>query len=209
MMKAAIHLIEVKNEFRVDSRDLSARLGLQHESVFKLVKEYQADFEEIGILRFEIGEIKGRGQPEKYALLNEDQAYLLLTFSRNTARVRSLKVKLVKAFREIRIATEQINREYFPVYHDLHEQIHTLAAGSESERFAHMNANKLVNKVVGIGPGQRRKLPQATQSLVVVASAVAANAYRGAKDHKEGYARAKEALQPLEACQLTDTTHQK
>lgn len=67
-----------------------------------MVKKYAGNFEQLGILRFETEEIKGRGQPEKFALLNEDQTYLLLTFSRNTAKVRQLKVNLVRAFKHAR-----------------------------------------------------------------------------------------------------------
>ena len=85
-------------EPRADSRDITQHLGNPHETVMRLVNDYRADFEQFGILRFQIGEIQGRGQPEKFALLNEDQTYLLLTYSRNTARVRALKVKLVQAF---------------------------------------------------------------------------------------------------------------
>lgn len=92
-------------EARVDSRQVAYHLGVQHESSMKLIRAYRADFEELGVLRFEIGKpsagTKG-GRPEEWVLLTEDQAYLLLTYSRNTPRVRALKVALVKAFRVIR-----------------------------------------------------------------------------------------------------------
>lgn len=88
-------------EPRVDSRQVAYHLGVQHESSMKLIRGYRADFEELGVLRFEIGKpsagAKG-GRPEEWTLLTEDQAYLLLAFSRNTPRVRALKVALVKAF---------------------------------------------------------------------------------------------------------------
>ncbi|MGP0172355.1 Rha family transcriptional regulator [Pseudomonas sp. NCHU5208] len=97
-----IHLTQYQNETRVDSRVIAEQLGNQHESSMRLIRTYKTDFEELGILRFQIGEIIGRGQPEQFALLNEDQAYLLLTYSRNTKKVRALKVNLVIAFREAR-----------------------------------------------------------------------------------------------------------
>lgn len=100
--KSPITLTQYSGEARADSRILAAQLGNQHENTYGLVKRYEADFLELGILRFETGEIAGRGQPEKYALLNEDQSYLLLTYSRNTPKVRALKIKLIKAFREAR-----------------------------------------------------------------------------------------------------------
>lgn len=100
--KSGITLTQYKGIHRVDSRLLAKQLGNQHESVMKSIKAYPADFKTFGILRFEIGEIVGRGQPEQYALLNEDQCYLLLTYSRNTHKVRKLKINLIKAFREAR-----------------------------------------------------------------------------------------------------------
>lgn len=102
MSDSSIQLVHSAGEARVDSRLIADQLGIQHESSMRLMRGYKADFEELGILRFEIGEIIGRGQPEQFALINEDQAYLLLAYSRNTKRVRALKVNLVKAFRDAR-----------------------------------------------------------------------------------------------------------
>lgn len=97
----------------------------------------------------------------RFALLNEDQAYLLLTYSRNTARVRVLKVRLVKAFREARLCADTRKAEYLPTYHRMHDVIHDLASGSPNEKFVHANVNKLVNKVAGVEAGQRAKAPPA------------------------------------------------
>ena len=74
-----IPLVEIDHEPRVDSRLIAEQLGIQHQNFRELIQSYQADFEEFGILLFETGEIRGRGQPEKFALLNEDQSYLGLT----------------------------------------------------------------------------------------------------------------------------------
>lgn len=105
MSDSHIQLVHSAGEARVDSRVIAEQLGIQHESSFDLIKRYSSDFEEFGVLRFETGKPpvgeKG-GRPEKFALLSEDQAYLLLAYSRNTKRVRSLKVNLVKAFRDAR-----------------------------------------------------------------------------------------------------------
>lgn len=99
-----VPLVVVDGEPRIDSRLVSSQLGVEHESFRKLIYQYQMDFEEFGILRFEIGEIKGRGQPEKYALLNEDQSYLGLTYIQNTPQARDLKKRLVRSFSEHRKA---------------------------------------------------------------------------------------------------------
>lgn len=99
-----IKLVHAQGEARVDSRVIAEQLGIQHENSYDQLKKYRADFVELGVLRFETGKPSGHkgGRPEKFALLNEDQAYLLLSYSRNTKKVRRLKVNLVKAFRDAR-----------------------------------------------------------------------------------------------------------
>ena len=188
----------VNHQALVDSRLLAANLGKQHQSLFELLKDHHADFAALGLVRFQTGKETG-GRPERYAMLNEDQAYLLLTYTRNSERVRSLKLKPVLAFREARKASELRQSEYLPTYHQLHDQLHTLAAGSPNERHVHCNVNRLLNKVAGIEAGQRAAASLARQSLMVVAQAVAANALQGATDHHDGYQRVKVAVEPLGA----------
>ena len=187
----------VKNERRADTRLLAQHLGNQHKNVFELVKNYRADFEQFGILRFQTEEIEGRGQPEKFALLNEDQAYLLLTYSRNSAKVRALKVKMVKAFAEVRRAAEVRQMEYLPAYHQLHDAIKVAANGSPNERFIHMNANKALNQLAGVESGQRAGAGSLQQSILAVGSALAAQALQNATDGHGLHKRIKSALEPL------------
>lgn len=59
------------------------------------------------LLRFEIEEIKGRGQPAKHYALNEQQATLLMTYLKNTPNVRAFKKELVRQFFAMR---EELNR---------------------------------------------------------------------------------------------------
>jgi hypothetical protein len=85
----------------VDSRLIASRIGIEHESFMRTVSKYQSQAEQaFGILRFEIGEIQGRGQPEKFVFLTEDQATFLMTLSRNTPEVIQCKIELVKKFSE-------------------------------------------------------------------------------------------------------------
>ena len=200
----AFTLNTVKVEPRIDSRLLAKSLGTKHQSTFELLKGHRTDFEELGKVRFETGASPGSktGQTERFALLNEDQSYLLLTYSRNTDRTRQLKVKLVKAFGEARRAAGQHGTEYLPSYHQLHDQLHTLAAGSDHERHVHMNVNRLINKTVGLEPGQRSAASMPVQSLLAVAQAVAVQATRGAPDHRAGYQRIKIAMAALSAATL-------
>ena len=77
---AIITLAAKNGEARVDSRLIAQALDRPHASIQKLLTAYTADFQAHGILRFEIGEISGRGQPEKFARLNEDQSYARIEF---------------------------------------------------------------------------------------------------------------------------------
>lgn len=190
-------LTTVRDEPRADTRLLAQHLGNQHKNVFELVKNYRADFENFGILRFQTEEIQGRGQPEKFALLNEDQAYLLLTYSRNTARVRALKVRMVAAFRDARRAAEVRQTEYLPGYHALHDAIKVKANGSPNERFMHMNANKALNKLAGIEAGQRPIAGSLQQSILALGAALAAKAVAEAKDAHGLQQHINAALKPL------------
>ena len=188
-----------KEVARVDSRLLASSLHKSHKVLMELIHKYADKLRGHGHLPFqkEVGiREQGGGNAARFALLNEDQSFLLLTLTRNTDRTVDLKSKLVKAFGEARRAAET-GTEYLPTYHALHDEIHVLAAGSTKERFMHMNVNKMLNKAVCIGPGQRQHLGQASRALLIVAQAVAAQAMRGAVDHHEGYELAKLAMVPL------------
>ena len=184
---------------RLDSRVLAKRLGNTHRPTIALVEKYRAEFEAHGHVLFKKADgyrIQGGGQSERFALLNEDHCFFLLSLSRNTARVVSLKSKLVTTFASARREAAQRKTEYLPEYHHLHDRIKELASGSENERLVHMNVNKLVNKVAGIQAGQRHTVPVA---MLTAVNHVAALAMAGATDHREGYQRAKDALATLQS----------
>jgi len=200
-------LTTTTTEPRVSTQQLAKHLGNKHRSLFELVQNHRADFERLGILRFQTGVIDGRGQPEKFVMLNEDQATLALTYSKNTQRVRELKVKLVKAFGMARRTADIRKTEYLPQYHQLHDNLHTLAAGSPNERHVHANVNRLLNKFAGIEAGQRAAAQLPEQAMLIVGQMVAAKAAQGAADHHDGYQRIKTTLQALEAATLQRVAH--
>lgn len=184
-----------RNEARVDSRLIAQALGNQHKAVVQLIERYAAEMQSLGKLPFEMEPLPS-GQRERFALLNEDQAFFLLTLSRNTARVVELKAKLVAAFRDARHKAE-LNQEYLPSYHELHSQLHVLTAGLPNERWVHANLNKLLNKAAGIKVGTRAIADVPHKALLIVAQHLATQAIRDAPDHREAYRRAKRALEPL------------
>lgn len=71
-----------------------------HASVIALTRKYQSDLEDFGEVRFEI-RLNPQGSPTEFAILNEPQSTLLLTFMRNTDIVRAFKKKLVREFWEM------------------------------------------------------------------------------------------------------------
>jgi phage regulator Rha-like protein len=190
-------LTTTTTEARIDSRLLAKPLGNKHQSVFELLKSHRADFEELGLLRFQSGKGTG-GRPEKFAMLNEDQAYLLLAYSRNNAKTRRLKIKLVKAFSEARRAADVRRTEYLPAHHAMHDAIKDKAAGSPNERFMHINANKALNQLAGVQAGCRAGAGTLQQSLLAVGSALAARAVQAAQDAQGLHQHIKNALKPLE-----------
>jgi len=195
-------LTTTKTEKRVDTRLMAMHLGNQHRHVMALIEKYADKFRGFSQLLFKnaVGERnQGGGNPERFALLNEDQAFFLLSLSRNSDRVVDLKVKLIQAFCEARRAADQRQGEYLPTYHQLHDVIHSLACESSNEKFVHMNVNKLVNRAAGVEAGQRATLALPQQSMLIVAQAVAASAMKGAADHHAGYERVKRSLQALAA----------
>lgn len=191
-----------KQEPRIDSRLLAKLLGRKHRSVFRQISNKLERFKEHGQVRFEIavGErVQGGGNPEKYALLNEAQSYLLLLLSRNTAVTEPLKSKLITAFMQARHQQHARQTEYLPTYHALHDLVKQKAKTASNPRFAHININRAINKAIAIESGTRANLPYPKQSLLVVAQMMAANAIEPAKNHKEAHMLATASLQQLNA----------
>lgn len=79
----------------------------EHASVLRLIRDNLADFEEFGLVGFEI-QPRPAGQhgggDVQIAVLNEDQATLLMTYLRNNDVVRDFKKRLVHAFAALRRA---------------------------------------------------------------------------------------------------------
>lgn len=190
-----VHLVTLKGEMRVDSRILAEHLQNQHRPVIQLIDKYSTQFERFGKVIFQKtpSADSRTGQQERFALLNEDQSYFLLSLARNTDHVVELKANLVAAFSEARKAMGA-DAEYLPSYHALHDRLHALAAESSNEKFVHMNVNKLINKTIGVAAGARHGLPVPRKSLMIVAQAAATHAMASANDHHDGYELAKKAM---------------
>jgi len=204
-MNNIITLCPVKNEARVDSRLLAGHLGIQHKNALELIDKHKNNFEELGRVAFQTRpfETNGGVQKQRIALLNEDQAYLLLTFSRNTPQVVDLKVELVKAFSRFR-REQQTEADYLPYYHELHGQVKALAdlahqcGSTTSERLFHINIDRLINDAFSLESGQRHDLPGHLRAKVTAANVIAKElleeAITNGDDHKAAYQQVKSGI---------------
>jgi phage regulator Rha-like protein len=98
-----LSVLERNGALVVDSRLIAQELGIEHRALLQTLDKYLDKIQGFGVVTFEMSKpsegSKG-GRPERVAYLSEDQATLLMTFSRNTERVVECKVALVKAFSE-------------------------------------------------------------------------------------------------------------
>lgn len=94
------------------SQAIADGTGNQHKNVLELVRTYVADLQEFGGVAFETQpfETAGGTQQREVAILNEQQATLLLTYMRNNEIVRRFKKALVKAFYEL--AKKQVSPQF-------------------------------------------------------------------------------------------------
>lgn len=77
-----------------------------------LIYNHKQDFEDFGILSFEMTKLPGRGRPQKTYHLNEQQATFLITMLDNTPQVKQFKKSLVREFYRMKqeLTQRQINR---------------------------------------------------------------------------------------------------
>ena len=184
-------------EARIDSRLLAKQLGNKHRHVMALLDKYLGMFKKHGHVSFKNADgerRQGGGKAERYALLNKNQAYFLLSLSRNTDTVVALKSRLITVFGEARKAADMRRVEYMPGFRQLQDAVHAVSATASNEGVIHMNVAKLLNKTCGIEAGQRAAAPVPKQALLIVAQMMAAQAMQSALDHRDGYQRVKQAM---------------
>lgn len=91
----------------VDSVDFAEGLGIQHKNLLETISTHKQAIEaDFGLIAFETRKVEGKGRPETFALLTEDQALFVGTLSRNSARVIAFKSVLVRSFAEARKRSE-------------------------------------------------------------------------------------------------------
>lgn len=169
-----------KQEARVSHRVIAESLDIKPQNAMQQINAYKSDFERLGIVLFKTEKInrnETRGRGEENAYLNEDQSFLLLSFSRNTAKARAAKVRMVQVFAAARDCIKQRADQYLPMHHAAHSAIselvnlaHTQGSTAAESKY-HMCYEKLLNAVVGIEAGSRGELDARTQSFFTAAYA--------------------------------------
>lgn len=166
----ALIITLTKNELRTDSRLLASLLDHRHRNIFQNVTRYTTELSVLGLLTFEEEAVKeqdARGvKYQKYAMLNEDQCYFILTLMRNNATVVKSKLALVKAFRDAR--NQLVKRDMARIEGkqvritetDSIKQLVTYASGqgSKNAEMYYANITKMTNSLLGIDTGQRETL---------------------------------------------------
>ena len=87
---------EKEGKLLVSSLVVAENVEYEHSSVIRLIRDNKSDLEEFGALGFEIQ--KSNGRPTEYALLNENQSMLIMTYLRNNDITKRFKINLIKAF---------------------------------------------------------------------------------------------------------------
>jgi phage regulator Rha-like protein len=93
----ALDIFTYSGTLVISSETIADGSGVQHKNVLELIDGNRSDFEDFGQVAFETRPGYNNA-PVRIALLNEQQATLLMTFQRNTEQVRAFKKALVKAF---------------------------------------------------------------------------------------------------------------
>lgn len=176
-----LSIITLKNELRTDSRLLASFLDHRHRNILENVDKYQSQIKALGSLPFqtEVG-VRG-GSPVRYALLNEDQCYFLLTLMRNNAHVVQAKLNLVKAFRDARaqLAERDIARLEGKQVRAIETQSikelvdYASAQGSKSADRYYVAVTKMTSSLAGVEAGHRDRLDATKlQQLAVIETVV-------------------------------------
>lgn len=176
----------IKTEFRVDSRLLAPELNHRHRTILENIDKYKSQFEALGSLPFETEMGTRGGIPVRFALLNEDQCYFLLTLMRNNNHIVAAKLKLVKAFRDARaqlalrdmarIEGKEVRRTETDAIKALVE--YATAKGSSNAKMYYANITRMTNSLLGIESGMRDNLDHKQLQQIKVAETIVEMAIR-------------------------------
>ena len=190
----------------------------QHHSVTKLIRRHRKRFERWGELEFmDFKSINsGRGRPTKIALLNEEQAYFLITLLDNNDTVADFKAELVDQFFKAKKLLAEKKTEGWQLArgqgkemrHELTDVLKEYVELAESQghhgtaKFAYSNFTKLIKKPFGTrdnaGAAQLVMIATVEHILAVTLQPLV----KAGKDAKEIYCIAKQKVEALTGVML-------
>lgn len=208
-----ITIIQSGGELRADSRTFVSKMDIRHRQLMDNIRKYQDKFEELGLLPFQTEAVEEDGargiKYQQYALLNEDQAYFLLTLSRNSDAVVAAKLALVKAFRHARGHIAKAETARIEGKKARHEETSAIAElvqyatdhGSESAKMYYVSITKMTNKLLGLESGKRDSLPphalDALRLAETMVDVAIRDGLRASLHYKQIYALAKDRVSLL------------
>lgn len=177
-------LVSIKrNKPFTNSKVIADNSGLKHSTICRIIRNYKNDFEDFGVLNTGY-EFKNNNQGDRIYLLNEQQATLLLTYSKNTEKVREFKKTLVKSFYDAKkIIEERKTHEWQQLrltsktstkalHDDINNKFIPYAINNGSKTYdriptlAYTHFDKPINKALGITKSNRENLDILQQTLL-------------------------------------------
>jgi len=97
-------VVLTNNQPAVSTFDLFVAMGYgEHRALKKIISDNISDFEEFGVVRFQMQKPTAKGgRPTQGYLLNEDQFILLVLLARNSKEVIALKIRVAKEFSRLK-----------------------------------------------------------------------------------------------------------
>lgn len=99
-------VVVVAGEPLASTETIASGMKAQHASTIKLVRRHAEVLAQFGEVRFEI-RLNRQGSNTEVAMLNEQQAALLISMMRNTPAVVAFKASLIREFYRMRDALHQ------------------------------------------------------------------------------------------------------
>lgn len=134
-------VVVVDGEPLASTQTICEGMKAKHASTMKLLRRHQKSLERFGGVRFEIQPFQTNGgvQSREVALLNEQQAALLISLMRNTSAVVSFKADLIAEFFRMRDALTQRG-------HDLWKQLQVAIAQEVESKVRASFGSHLMNE---------------------------------------------------------------
>jgi phage regulator Rha-like protein len=152
------------------SEIIADALNKEHKDVMSLIKKYRSNIENFGVVTFKTKLLKRgnrNGSQEKtIAYLNEQQSTIVICLMRNSPKVLEFKVRLVKAFFEMRQQLQLQNQpktNALPNYYT-NEQIKELKDKARKQGYA-IACQYLKKDENGLTPFDRKELQKALTVL--------------------------------------------